>query len=351
MDTNDMFLWGLKISDSLTTELISRMTVIAFGVGVICFICNMAYNYLYHGFSQLLTPDENKFPDYMEIARCFALFFCLSLYSPIAKTVVGTLEVINEATSLTSDRAQQFADYMARSATEQNELLADYENTSLKANIAANEDPDGAMAKELNNIEQDNKVANVASGVDKIVQLLSPNNLISMLLHSLAALLIGIIQIIILGISVVIVKILVILGPFTFAFSILPVFQKCLSKWFGTLCSVGMVFTVINVLDQIMWSAYKGIFDSGAFDLVDEATKQLQYLGMDISMIGAYCCCFWLASLIVGHGDAGKIVSKTVTLVTAAAALAMTGGHGIAGKATNVGAAASIGKSIINDEE
>lgn len=350
MDTNDMFLWGLKISDSLTTEMISKVTVIAFGVGVICFICNMAYNYLHHGFSQLLAPDENKFPDYMEIARCIALFFCLSLYAPISKTIVGTLEVINEGTSLTSNRAQEFADYMAKSSTEQNEMLADYEKTSLQANIDAGDDPDGAMEKEVSNIEQDNKVANVASGIDKIVQLLNPNNLVSLFIHSMATLLVGIIQIIVLGIGVVIVKALVILGPFTFAFSILPVFQKCLSKWFGTLCSVGMVFTVINVLNQIMWFTLKGVFNSEAFDAVDIATKQLQYLGMDLAMIGSYCCCFWLAGVIVGHGDAGKIVSKTVALVTAAAAMAIAG-PGMAAKATNVGAAASLGKGIINDGE
>lgn len=51
----DNFLWGLQITDGLTMELVSKMTVIAFGVAVICFICNLAYNYLYHGASQLLT--------------------------------------------------------------------------------------------------------------------------------------------------------------------------------------------------------------------------------------------------------------------------------------------------------
>lgn len=38
----DNFLWGLQITDGLTMELVSQMTVIAFGVGVICFICNLA---------------------------------------------------------------------------------------------------------------------------------------------------------------------------------------------------------------------------------------------------------------------------------------------------------------------
>ena len=75
MNGQDVFLWGLKISDTLTMGLTSQMTVVALGVGAICFICNLSYNYLYHGVSQLLSPDENRFPDMMEIARCFALFF------------------------------------------------------------------------------------------------------------------------------------------------------------------------------------------------------------------------------------------------------------------------------------
>lgn len=350
MNGQDAFLWGLEINDTLTMELTAKMTVIALGVAVICFICNMAYNYLYHGVSQLLTSEENKFPDLMEIARCFALLFCLTLYTPIAKTIVGTLEVINEATSLTSNRAQEFADYMEKMGVDQHEMIANHEQTSLEANVAAGEDTGGGMQKELDNIQQGNEVGDEASTLKQIVQILNPANFAAMLTHAVAALLVGIIEIIILGIGVVIVKILVILGPFVFAFSILPVFQKQLANWFGTLCSAGMVFTVINILNQIMWHTFKSIFDPNTFNLMDEATKQYQYLGMSLAMIGAYCCCFWLASKIVGHGDAGRIISKTVSIVTAAATMALAG-SAIAGGATNVSSAASLGKSIINDEE
>lgn len=86
-----------------------------------------------------------------------------------------------------------------------------------------------------------------------------------------------------------------------------------------------MVFTVINILNQIMWFTFKSIYDSDAFNIVDEATKQLQYLCMNLALIGSYCCCFWLASKIVGHGDAGRIISKTVSIVTAAATMAIAG--------------------------
>lgn len=343
MNGQDTFLWGLQINDSLTMELTAKMTVIALGVAVICFICNTAYNYLYHGVSQLLTADENKFPDLMEIARCFALIFCLSLYTPIAKTVVGTMEVINEATSLTGNRAQEFAQYMERSASEQQKMIVDYEETALKSDINAGNDQEGAKQKELDNMAQDNWINGSSSTLKKILTLLNPGNLVAMVVHAISALLVAAVQIIILGIGVVIVKILVILGPFVFAFSILPVFQKQLSNWFGTLCSVGMVFTVVNILNQIMWFTFKNIYNSGAFDVVDEATKQLQYLGMDLAIIGSYCCCFWLASKIVGHGDAGRIISKTVSIVTTAATMAIAG-KAVASGATNIASAAAIGR-------
>ena len=139
----DNFLWGLQITDGLTMELVSKMTVIAFGVAVICFICNLAYNYLYHGASQLLTSNEDKFPDMMEIGRCLVLFFCLTMYKPIAQTIVGTMEVINEATSLSSERANEFAQFMAKASNEQGEMIAEYETNSLEAEVAAGEDTRG----------------------------------------------------------------------------------------------------------------------------------------------------------------------------------------------------------------
>ena len=342
----DNFLWGLQITDGLTMELVSQMTVIAFGVGVICFICNLAYNYLYHGASQLLSPNEDKFPDMMEIARCLVLFFCLSMYTPIARTIVGTMEVINEATSLTSDRAQEFAQFMAESATVQGEMVAEYDKHSLQSEISDGEDTTGAMQRELDKKAGGDEMTGVRSSVEKIVQLLNPANLATLVLHGIAALLVGIIQVIILGIGVV--KILVILGPFVFAVSMLPVFQKQLSVWFGTLCSSCMVFTIINILNQIMWQTSKNIYTESA-DVVDAATQQIQYLGMDLALIGAYCSCFWLSSKIVGHSDAGKIISKAVSIVTTAATIALMGGTAAGSKLTNVGGAASIGESIIND--
>ena len=207
---------------------------------------------------------------------------------------------------------------------------------------------DKVWQHELDKKMEEDEMTGVRSSVEKIVQLLNPANLATLVLHGISALLVGIIQVVILGIGVVIVKLLVILGPFVFAVSMLPVFQKQLSIWFGTLCSACMVFTVINILNQIMWQTFKAIYTESA-DMVDAATQQIQYLGMDLALIGAYCSCFWLSSKIVGHSDAGKIISKTVSIVTTAATIALMGGAAAGGKLTNVGGAASIGASFIND--
>lgn len=350
MAGQDAFLWGLKITDTLTMELTSKMALVALVVGIICFICNLSYNYLYHGVNQLLSPDENKFPDLMEIARCFALFFCLSLYMPIAKTVVGTFEAVNQETSLTGSQAGQFAQYMKKSSIEQSDMITNYQDHAIDASIKAGEDSDGSLSKEAENRSQGNEPDGDTSILKSISQLLNPSNYIALGFHAITSLIIGVIQAVILGIGVVIVKILVILGPFVFAFSILPVFKNQLSTWFGTLCATCMAFTVINILNQIMLQTFQSIFDSSSFNLADEATKQVQYLALDLSIIGAYCSCFWLAGKIVGHADAGKIISKAVSLVSTAAMLAFMGSAAAAKGASNVGAAASAGKSIIDED-
>ncbi len=108
----------------------------------------------------------------MEIARCLVLFFCLSIYTPIAQTIVGTMEVINEATSLTSERAQEFAQFMAQSAIEQGEMIAEYDKHSLQSEVAAGEDSTGAMQHELDKKMEEDEMTGVRSSVEKIVQLL-----------------------------------------------------------------------------------------------------------------------------------------------------------------------------------
>lgn len=347
----DDFLWGLKIADTFTIGLVSKMSTIALGVGLICFICNLAYNYLTNGANLLLSSSEDKFPDLMDLARCLVLMFCLTLYMPIAKTIVGTLEVINSATSLTASTSDSFEQYFKEYAEKQNETLSQMEEKSLDNEIQEGTSLAPAAEKELELKQgEDGGDKGIIENMGKLVRLLSPSALIATSIHTLFSLLVAIIQLVVLGIAVLVLKLLVILGPFVFAFSILPVFQKQLSVWFGTVCSVGMSFTVINILNHVMAQFFEQISHSGTIPIL----LQSEMLALDIAMVGAYCSVFWLSGKIVGHGDAGRIISKAMSVITTAATVviagAVTGGAG-AGVAAGGGVtqAASAGKSIIED--
>ena len=101
------------------------------------------------------------------------------------------MEVINEATSLTSERAQEFAQFMAQSAIEQGEMIAEYDKHSLQSEVAAGEDSTGAMQHELDKKMEEDEMTGVRSSVEKIVQLLNPANLATLVLHGISALLVS----------------------------------------------------------------------------------------------------------------------------------------------------------------
>ncbi|MDR1368808.1 MAG: hypothetical protein LBJ72_01590 [Dysgonamonadaceae bacterium] len=350
---NSDFLWGLKINDALTTSLISQVSTIALGVAVICFICNIAYNYLKSGASNLLTSANEDFPDMMEISRCIVLFFCLTLYTPIAKTIVGTFEAINSATSLTSSAANEWEQAMAYYGEKEHGELATDDNELEQAQLSGAEY--GSATEKIQTEDADNFSNNktLFEKVANISKLLSPDNFAATLIHAVASILCGIIQVVIIGIIVVSLKILIILGPFAFAFSMLPCFQKQLSVWFGSICSIGIAFTVINILNSIMAQLFKNLWNADLSSLAGSGLRGAEMIAIDLAMVGAYCSVFWLSSKIVGHGDAGRMVSKTMGLVATAATVAIAGGAaaGGGGTPTNVGQASAAGRSIIDENK
>jgi uncharacterized membrane protein len=349
--SNTDFAWGLKINDALTLQLVAQISVIALGVAVICFIINVAYNYLRTGASNLLTNNEESFPDIMEIARCLVLFFCLTLYLPIAKTIVGTLETINRATSLTNSNAAEWAQAMNYYGGREHESLSSDNGATQAAIDTGKEYATGAQKAQTDSPDNYTENKSAFEKIASIATLLSPDNLAANIVHGIASVLVAVIQIVVGGIAVITLKILIILGPLVFAVSMLPCFQKQLQVWFGSVCSIGMAFTVINILNTIMWQLFKNMWNADLNSLAGSGLRAPEMIGIDLSMIGAYCSVFWLSSKIVGHGDAGRMISKTMGLVATAATLAIAGGAAAGSAATNVGKASLAGKSVITGDE
>ena len=84
-------------------------------------------------------------------------------------------------------------------------------------------------------------------------------------------------------------------------------------------------------------------------DMVDAATQQIQYLGMDLALIGAYCSCFWLSSKIRRTQRCRENHFENRVNRHHGGHHRLMGGAAAGGKLTNVGGAASIGASFIND--
>lgn len=340
MIASQNFLWDLSISDELTLSLSAKFATIAMGVATICFVINLSYNYFKHGAESFLDSDgSSRFPDYMEIARCMVIMFCLTLYVPITKVIVGSFEVINEATELSTTATNELSDLSSRYMGREAETQETIDKHALKAG-ASDESKGEAYAHvyhtDTENVDESKPSVETDKG--SWLGMLNPVHWVAMIIHALASLILGIIELLILGANVIIVKVLVILGSFAFAFSILPPFRKQLEVWFGTLCSVCFSFVVINVLNHIVLHIFRNFASPGS--LVESAHSTSLTLCIDITLIGAYCSVYWLSSKIVGHGDAGKIIGKTAAVITSAAMIAVTGGSG-AGKAAAGKAAGS----------
>ena len=82
--------------------------------------------------------------------------------------------------------------------------------------MAAGEDTTGAMQHELDKKAEEDETTGLRASIEKLVNILNPANLVALVLHAAAALVVGIIQINILGLGVDNVKKLVILCLFVF---------------------------------------------------------------------------------------------------------------------------------------
>ena len=354
----EFFVWNLQLNDALTTTLTSKMIVIALAVAGICLIVSVAYNYLKNGFESLTGGDVSKFPDINEIARGIVMILIISMYLPVAKVTVGSIEAINQATSnstkfttLFSESINEFSKFQITSIEEMS--AASVEEATKHGNIS--EQNAQRMKQNIESNKEDSGLFDSVTGaVKSMYQLINPATRIPLLFHTLCAFLFSIIKLLILGVCVIVVKVLIILGPFAFAFSILPVFRKQIEVWFSTLVTTGMVFTTLNVLDGIMGTALIHLVNPNA-SILQKHEMSLEVIALDIVMLILYCSSFWLTGKIVGKGDAGRVLSKLVGTAVAAAGLALGGGAVVAGsQAINTGTiqnAASAGRNIIEDGE
>jgi hypothetical protein len=346
-------LLKLDVMDSLTTGLITKVTAVAASIAGICFVCSLAYNYFKSSFKSLFTQDTSEFPNYMEIGRGIVMIICIASYPAIAQIIATSVEFFNSKTT-TSLAVEEQANNLKNAASktmaftwEDNQKMAlqktangtapsTKENQEYAQHATASPTSDAA--------DKDVNSQGIKETLSNIGTMLDPSNLISLGLNAVAHMIVGIIHILIAGFAVIMFKILLIVGPLAFAFSILPCFEKQLSMWFGTVLNVGFVFTTLNIMEHIMCGVYTYIYKSSA------TFEPGSILVLDLVVIFSTCSCFWITSKFVGKGDGGRVLSKIIS--TAATAATMAVGAGAVGAAGgNLSSLTDVGSKLVNNSK
>jgi hypothetical protein len=157
------------------------------------------------------------------------------------------------------------------------------------------------------------------------------------------------IKVLITGLATAILKILICLGPLAIAFSILPLFRKGVEMWFSTIITTLFVFTTLNILEHIQMAGLAYFKKEGIFAVASEGPYAM--MTFELVNLILYTMAFWLTGKVVGKGDAGRVLSKTIGIAALAAGAAVTGGaSAVAGGATSAGSAVQAGANVIGGD-
>lgn len=330
------YFFKAKIIDQAIDVLTSKSTAIALGICVPFFLIAITYNYINTSIESLKTKESAVFFDPTEIARVLVIVGMISIYGSIMPVLVGAIDSFNFLTRPGSELSAEYGNLTA-DLIEKGEYNS--ANTKLLAIESALNDPKTSPAlrtilegqkKELESkmtlakiesTDQKDSKSNMLSDTQESDKNEGAGFLGSMVFKTLAFvvwLLVGIIRIIITSITINVFKILIVLGPFAFAFSILPIFRSQVSHWFGSLLGTGLVFTTMNILDSILL-AQLNLFKNYESD-------GTAIFAMSLTILVLYLMVFWLTSKFVGKGDGGRPVGKMISTMVAVAALIGSGG-------------------------
>lgn len=131
----------------------------------------------------------------------------------------------------------------------------------------------------------------------------------------------GVVKFIVIYLTQFLIFIFFIMGPYALLFSMLPTFENKLEQWFKTYFTMCFIPVTLNLVDFVFNSLVEHyIFRDGYANIVG---AQFGMIGYGLVMIIVYTLPFWITGKIVGSESAGKFLSQTVQMATAAAGAMM----------------------------
>jgi hypothetical protein len=359
--------------DGRTSAYIATSTNIASAIAVGIGGLVLSWDYLKNSLTSFDDGREGKLFDPFVLGKIIFFIFILQMYPYTIKPVLNYFNEINQS------YAQSEASYDSFNQKLEQELLIKEKSKSQILDESQNDPNLNPEEKEL--IASENEALSNAGesseekglwrsmkdGIGLVAQLIEdPRVFTAQVFHWIANILIFIIRPVVKVFAFYSIKLLTVLGPFAIAFSLLPGFSGQLPKWFGRLGNLLFASIMFTILDSLFMDTFAEIAlgvtyndNINGLSMGDSErwTYMFNVIAFDLAVVALYLSPFFLASAILGSGDGGSMVSKTIGIGSAAfgmMATAATGGASLAtsvatGVPTNLGGGSSSSKNPLKD--
>jgi hypothetical protein len=303
------------------------------GLTELCFFLCGLFALVYFGNLLMKTWVKGSPIDFSVLIRPFIIGVVIMNFSLVYNLVDGILSPINSYTeTLAIDRKELIKekDKLAdiRSEFREKEAALEQNGTTFWSNIF--------------------KVSSVSTFFDHLL-----DNCINLLLQSLeylASIIFGAIKLTLRVISYAFRIILIVLGPFTFAISVLPAFKDNWTSWLGKYINVCLFIPIANIMDVIinklnvlLIKTHIGYYQEAIQALTNSLSDvdsslmsiTISYIIFLIAFIVLYLMIPNIASYIVSAGTMEGLMGG-ITIAGSAAAAKMVSGVSGSGLPTNV---------------
>lgn len=378
---NDPNAFGDFISSDLirgiTRDSIKRISPIWFGISIVVLAVRYGWLFLSASFESTLMEQDSLPVNYMDMARSMFFVLLIGIFPQLYIGIESTLHGINSATEPSSDVYQNISEIsneyyintqiapeisIVKNAYEgYQEALKSGNKAEIKAKKLVLEET--AWDVTVATMEASENLDGSVDGIDEplkqkegvfdskldILASLNPLNAAGMTLNALLAM-------ISMGIKWIIALwakfsfgIVGGLGMIALTFGIWN--PNIPASWLSKIINIGLVFTVLNILDQQMATFWLYAFRNG---LIMNGSEVGNGIALHIAVIASYASAFTLTGWVVGSSGAGKIAGKAIgisSMMVAAAAAAAAAALSAGGSAAASGAGSSvqaIGRSFTN---
>ena len=292
---------------------------IAMALAPILFAINIMHN-----FWGTTTSFAGQLFNKKELIRLWVVWGFICFYPIIFSPVMIIIDVVNKASSMSASEEANYS-----------KVINDYASNHIQYSFAY----DSTLA--VNTLEKDVTKAEDSPAQSTLWDILGLHQAINFILNSIICGLAGIVHIVIGIVAVNLHKVLYVLGPMAFCFSLSPFSKNQVDAWLGTFLNTGFVLFTFNILERLLLNS---ITSSKALT-GDGVTKGNPFadtiFGLVILIL--YLCVFWLTSKFVGSGDGGKVLSTAMQAAQTAAQFKMASNMGKGTEDSTAGDAAKSG--------